>query len=173
MNRKASSVTRRIIVRIVGLIDSRSNNISWPDFLERAGARVMDRRQRIRVAAAAYSRDSSPPSQSMDPLETLETPLFVRYLARASPLRSLRGSCLQMYSCVPWLSGPPPPLLLPPLAPFELRRSSNRHATIVARENVLVSRYRIYSHHSPPPVYILPRKGHEIPGLFLYGRIAN
>lgn len=99
--------------------------------------------------------------------------LFVRYLARASPLRSLRGSCLQMYSCVPWLSGPPPPLLLPPLAPFELRRSSNRHATIVARENVLVSRYRIYSHHSPPPVYILPRKGHEIPGLFPYGRIAN
>lgn len=134
----------------------------------------MDRRQRIRVAAAAYSRDSSPPSQSMDPLETLETPhcssgiwpgllLSVRFAVHAC-------KCIRVYC---GSLAPPPPLLLPPLAPFELRRSSNRHATIVARENVLVSRYRIYSHHSPPPVYILPRKGHEIPGLFPYGRIAN
>lgn len=104
LNRKASSVTRRIIVRIVGLIDSRSNNISWSDFLERAGARVMDRRQRIRVAAAAYSRDSSPPSQSMDPLETLETPhcssgiwpgllLSVRFAVHACKcIRVYRGS---------------------------------------------------------------------------------
>lgn len=178
MDRKASSVTRRVIVRIVGLIDSRSNNISWPDFLEREGARTTDNRQARQSANTSRGRRIFPRLESTQSVDGSArnarnaTP-FVRYLARAS-LRSFRGSRLQMYSCVPWLSGLLSPLP-PPLAPlFELRRFSNRHAAIVARENVLVSRYRIYhSLHSPPPVSILPRKGHEIPGLFPYGRIAN
>lgn len=92
--------------------------------------------------------------------------LSVRFAAHACKcIRVYRGSLRSPYHL----------LLLPLLAPpFELRRSSNRHAATVARENVLVSRYRIYHPlHFPPPVYILPRKGHEIPGLFLYGRIAN
>lgn len=181
-----SSVTRRIIVRIVGIAD-RCNNISWPDFLEREGGRegrrVMDRSeasQRIRVAAAAYSPrlESSPSSQSMDSARNARNAtrrssgiwpgllLSVRFAAHACKcIRVYRGSLRSPYHLLPL------PLLAPP---FELRRSSNRHAATVARENVLVSRYRIYHPlHFPPPVYILPRKGHEIPGLFLYGRIAN
>lgn len=136
--------------------------------------------QRIRVAAAAYSPrlESSPSSQSMDSARNARNAtrrssgiwpgllLSVRFAAHACKcIRVYRGSLRSLYHL----------LLLPLLAPpFELRRSSNRHAATVARENVLVSRYRIYHPlHFPPPVYILPRKGHEIPGLFLYGRIAN
>lgn len=136
--------------------------------------------QRIRVAAAAYSPrlESSPSSQSMDSARNARNAtrrssgiwpgllLSVRFAAHACKcIRVYRGSLRSPYHL----------LLLPLLAPpFELRRSSNRHAATVARENVLVSRYRIYHPlHFPPPVYILPRKGHEIPGLFLYGRIAN
>lgn len=122
--------------------------------------------------------NTSPSSQSMDSARNARNAtrrssgiwpgllLSVRFAAHACKcIRVYRGSLRSLYHL----------LLLPLLAPpFELRRSSNRHAATVARENVLVSRYRIYHPlHFPPPVYILPRKGHEIPGLFLYGRIAN
>lgn len=77
--------------------------------------------------------------------------LSVRFAAHACKcIRVYRGSLRSPYHL----------LLLPLLAPpFELRRSSNRHAATVARENVLVSRYRIYHPlHFPPPVYILPKR---------------
>lgn len=112
-----SSVTRRIIVRIVGIAD-RCNNISWPDFLEREGGRegrrVMDRSeasQRIRVAAAAYSPrlESSPSSQSMDTPETLETPHAVRPVfgqGFSSPFAS-RLTLANVFVCTVALSAPP------------------------------------------------------------------
>lgn len=121
--------------------------------------------QRIRVAAAAYSPrlESSPSSQSMDSARNARNAtrrssgiwpgllLSVRFAAHACKcIRVYRGSLRSPYHL----------LLLPLLAPpFELRRSSNRHAATVARENVLVSRYRIYHPlHFPPPVYILPKR---------------
>lgn len=121
--------------------------------------------QRIRVAAAAYSPrlESSPSSQSMDSARNARNAtrrssgiwpgllLSVRFAAHACKcIRVYRGSLRSLYHL----------LLLPLLAPpFELRRSSNRHAATVARENVLVSRYRIYHPlHFPPPVYILPKR---------------
>lgn len=144
MDRKASSVTHRVIVRIVGLIDSRSNNISWPDFLEREGARTTGNRQARQSANTSRGRRIFPRLESTQSVDGSArnarnaTP-FVRYLARASPLRSFRGSRLQMYSCVPWLSGLPPPTISATVRIAALLQPSRRYRRQGERSRLSVS----------------------------------
>lgn len=135
--------------------------------------------QRIRVAAAAYSPrlESSPSSQSMDTPETLETPHAVRPVfgqGFSSPFAS-RLTLANVFVCTVALSAPP--------TTFSSSRYQRRRSNCGAPPTVtpLPSPERTFSSlgigyttpstsHRP---FIFYLKGHEIPGLFLYGRIAN